>query len=139
MQQLFLEDFTGKTEAEVVSTIKNDYKEDGWEAEQLEAFFSQVDGFEVLIAYCSEGSWGCDSSSFFLIRDRKTNKLYEVHGSHCSCYGFEGQWSPEEVGTDYLVSDKFHFSCGGYDRDEMGNEKKVKQYLQNNFGPQDKK
>jgi uncharacterized protein (DUF1330 family) len=21
--------------------------------------------------------------------------LYEVHGSHCSCYGLEGQWEPE--------------------------------------------
>jgi len=25
------------------------------------------------------------------------DKMYEVHGSHCSCNGLEGQWSPEEV------------------------------------------
>lgn len=24
-------------------------------------------------------------------------KLYEVHGSHCSCYGLEGQFEPEET------------------------------------------
>ncbi len=24
-------------------------------------------------------------------------KLYEVYGSHCSCYGLEGQWEPSEV------------------------------------------
>jgi hypothetical protein len=24
-------------------------------------------------------------------------KLYEVNGSHCSCYGLEGQWEPEET------------------------------------------
>ncbi len=24
-------------------------------------------------------------------------KLYEVSGSHCSCYGLEGQWEPEET------------------------------------------
>ena len=24
-------------------------------------------------------------------------KLYEVNGSHCSCYGLEGQWDPEET------------------------------------------
>ena len=24
-------------------------------------------------------------------------KLYEVYGSHCSCYGLEGQWLPSEV------------------------------------------
>lgn len=23
-------------------------------------------------------------------------KLYENHGGHCSCYGLEGQWRPEE-------------------------------------------
>ena len=27
----------------------------------------------------------------------KDSKLFEVHGSHCSCYGLEGQWTPEEV------------------------------------------
>jgi hypothetical protein len=25
----------------------------------------------------------------------KNGKLYEVRGSHCSCYGLEGQWDPE--------------------------------------------
>ena len=27
----------------------------------------------------------------------KDGELYEVNGSHCSCYGLEGQWNPEEV------------------------------------------
>lgn len=27
----------------------------------------------------------------------KDGKLYEVNGSHCSCYGLEGQWEPEET------------------------------------------
>jgi hypothetical protein len=27
----------------------------------------------------------------------KDGKLYEVSGSHCSCYGLEDQWEPEEV------------------------------------------
>jgi len=29
-------------------------------------------------------------------------KLYEVNGSHCSCYGLEGQWEPEEVSLKEL-------------------------------------
>lgn len=29
-------------------------------------------------------------------------KLYEVHGSHCSCFGLEGQWEPEEVDLNAL-------------------------------------
>lgn len=27
----------------------------------------------------------------------KDGKLFEVNGSHCSCYGLEGQWEPEET------------------------------------------
>jgi hypothetical protein len=27
----------------------------------------------------------------------KDGKLWEVNGSHCSCYGLEGQWQPEET------------------------------------------
>lgn len=30
----------------------------------------------------------------------------EAHGSHCSCYGFEGQWSPSDSSYTYLLSDK---------------------------------
>lgn len=29
----------------------------------------------------------------------KNGIVYEGHGSHCSCYGLEGQFEPEEVGT----------------------------------------
>ncbi|QQV89603.1 hypothetical protein SJ_185 [Proteus phage SJ_PmiM] len=27
-----------------------------------------------------------------------TGTFWEVHGSHCSCYGLEGQWEPELIG-----------------------------------------
>lgn len=32
----------------------------------------------------------------------KDGKLYEVSAGHCSCYGLEGQWSPEEVMLEEL-------------------------------------
>lgn len=31
-----------------------------------------------------------------LVIYRQGNKVFEVSGSHCSCYGLEGQWEPEE-------------------------------------------
>lgn len=40
-----------------------------------------------------------------LFRDAATGKLYEVHGSHCSCYGLEDQWEPQEVTIQDIVSD----------------------------------
>lgn len=36
------------------------------------------------------------SGSAFVLYERD-GKLYEVNGSHCSCYGLEGQWRPEET------------------------------------------
>ena len=32
----------------------------------------------------------------------RDGKLYEVNGSHCSCYGLEDQWSPEETSIGAL-------------------------------------
>jgi len=34
---------------------------------------------------------------------RKEGKLYEVHGSHCSCNGLDDQWSPEETTYEALI------------------------------------
>ena len=48
---------------------------------------------EILVALYDGGSY--DGLAFVLFH--RDGKLYEVHGSHCSCYGLEGQWSPEET------------------------------------------
>ena len=36
-------------------------------------------------------------SAFVLYYDTKTKNYYEVSGGHCSCYGLEDQWEPDEV------------------------------------------
>lgn len=68
---------------------------------------SALDGFEVIVAFESDD--GYSASNWFLLR--KSRKLFENHASHCSCYGFEGQWKPEPTTCAYLKSDKFSF-CG---------------------------
>lgn len=45
-------------------------------------------------------SYSYEEEAFVLFR--QDGKLYEVHGSHCSCYGFEGQWEPEETSLKAL-------------------------------------
>lgn len=42
-----------------------------------------------------------DGDAFVLYKD--SGKLYEVNASHCSCYGLEGQWNPEEVLKEELL------------------------------------
>lgn len=43
-----------------------------------------------------------EGSAFVLFKG-KGGKLYEVNGGHCSCYGLEGQWKPEETSWDALA------------------------------------
>lgn len=33
----------------------------------------------------------------------KDGKLFEVSGGHCSCYGLEDQWSPDETTKEALL------------------------------------
>lgn len=47
-------------------------------------------GVEILYAEYIPGDYCGDAFVLF----RKDDKLYEVNGSHCSCYGLEGQWEP---------------------------------------------
>lgn len=119
MNQLFLEDLANLTDTEVREHIASDY----------EVELSVLEPFEILLAYESVGNYGCDSSSFFVIKDIKTKELFEVNGGHCSCYGFEGQWTPEKTTVEYLNSDKFSFYNGGYDGDSEGNKEKVLEFV----------
>ncbi len=69
-----------------------------------------VTKYEILAAI----GWLYDYSEsiFFLLGDEKG--LYEVHGSHCSCHGFEDQWDPESTSLTYLFSEKFHCPSYGF-------------------------
>jgi len=89
----------------------------------------EMDLFSILIAYESVGNYGCDSTSFFLLQEKKTQKLYCVHGSHCSCHGFEDQFKLEETTVEYLKSPHFSFYCGGYDSDAYTHREQVANYL----------
>jgi len=41
-----------------------------------------------------------DGSAFVLFE--RDGVLYEVNGGHCSCYGLEDQWDPEETSVEAL-------------------------------------
>lgn len=53
---------------------------------------------EVLLASYTYEDYSGDAFVLF----RKGDKLYEVNGGHCSCYGLEGQWDPEETTVEAL-------------------------------------
>lgn len=41
-----------------------------------------------------------EGTAFVLFK--KDGKLYEIHARHCSCYGLEDQWNPEETSIKAL-------------------------------------
>lgn len=55
-------------------------------------------GVEILLA--SYGTGGYEGIDFVLFR--RDGQLYEVNGSHCSCYGLEHQWDPELTTVEAL-------------------------------------
>lgn len=132
---LFLEDLKGYTEEEVKKHISENYagKDSGFDYgsptdNEKEELLEELDGYKILIAYESVDSWGCDSSSYFLMQKQDGTYL-EFSGSHCSCYGFEGQYDPQEATKEYLNSDKFNFWTGGYDDNSEENIRKVKEFV----------
>jgi hypothetical protein len=135
-KMLALADMTGKSEDQVKHHLAENYagKEKGFsygnpsknEKQELQNILSD---YSILVAYESVGSWGCDSSSWFLLQHKEIGSYGVISGSHCSCYGFEGQGEVEETDIDYLTSDRFYFYTGGYDDDAKDNTKKVKKFL----------
>lgn len=69
---------------------------------------------QVLLA--SYGGGGYDGDA--LVAYRQGDKYYTIEGGHCSCYGLEGQWKPEEYDyeTFMAVLDRKIDSCSA-DRD----------------------
>ena len=57
------------------------------------------DDINILLASYGGGSY--DGDAFILCE--KKGKLYTVEGSHCSCYGLEGQWGLESTNVDTLL------------------------------------
>lgn len=133
-EMLGLADFKGLDEAAVKEHIAGEYGGDksGFDYGKpsdadREKLASELESFRILIAYESVGSWGCDSSSFFLLE--KDGKLFENHGGHCSCYGFEGQWAPEETSKESLLKRQF-WGMGGYDNESEANTAAIRSYIE---------
>lgn len=82
-------------------TYLNDWSESGRQGviSDFQINESALDGVEVLVAsYTYE-----DYSGSAYVLFRRDGKLFEVHGGHCSCYGLEGQWEPEETTKEAIL------------------------------------
>lgn len=65
--------------------------------EAIRASFDEPDALPdgaVVIAAAYSYEDYCGYASVVYVHD---GVVYEVHGSHCSCYGLEDQWKPEQA------------------------------------------
>lgn len=84
----FTGDLAGMTPQEVLDWIK---------AEQEGTFPDLLIPF-----YGYEDRSGYDASASILLFNPVEKQFYEIHGSHCSCYGFEGQFEPVVCPLEYI-------------------------------------
>lgn len=94
MKNLFLGEYSGYSKNEVIEDISSNYDVERQIVEQ----------YEILIAILN--NYGYEEDSYLLML--KDGVLYENFGSHCSCYGFEGQFEPEETLVEYLLSENYN-------------------------------
>ena len=84
--------------------------------QKLKLFRNKFPGFIyenlAIAGYDEVGGW--DGGAFVLYYHE--NKLYEVNASHCSCYGLEDQFKPEETSISFLrqklKNGKFYMPAG---------------------------
>lgn len=67
---------------------------------QYQAPADALNGATIYLAWYGYGDYEGSSLVVF----EKDGKLYEVNGSHCSCYGLDGQWEPEETSWAALAT-----------------------------------
>lgn len=68
---------------------------------------------QVYLAVYDESDAGYDGYADVVYRIG--DRYFRVQGSHCSCYGLEGQWEPEEYSREEFLgalSRDMHFWCG---------------------------
>lgn len=82
---------------------------------ELEA---QMDGINILLAWYDH----YDYEGYAFVLFERNGKLYEVNGSHCSCYELAGQWEPEEVSVPELRHRMDEGTLGGYTEEDHKSE-----------------
>lgn len=89
---------------------------------EFEISESELDGAEIILAYYSYEDYSGEAFVLF----RQVGHYYEVNASHCSCFGLEGQWNPEQTTLEAIVHRLEHGDLGrhySWRSDEKGANK----------------
>ena len=129
-----LADLSSFSESEIIQHLVNNYSRTADSSDDeyynhKEESSKKLDGMSVILAYESVADSGEYAESFFLLKRNYDGALFEVHGSHCSCYGFEGQLDLEETNSVALKYRAINgHLLGGFDEFEK-DEEIIKDYI----------
>ena len=76
---------------------------------------------DAAILFASYGGAAYEGDALVIFE--QDGQLYEVHGGHCSCYGLEGQWTPEQTSWAALamrerrIPGKYYHYLSDHDRE----------------------
>ena len=75
---------------------------------------ANIHDHEILFATYNEGRYHSGHAVVVFERD---NILYLVDAKHCSCYGLEGLWKPDEIDWSMLITLNSLSTCWEFDSD----------------------
>lgn len=104
MKPVFLHNWDSKES--MIADFEGVYNKENLKPEQIVKY----DHVDVILA--SYGTDNYSGGAFVLFRSTKDGKLYENHGSHCSCYGLKDQWDEEPCDLESLKKRVFDGSLG---------------------------
>jgi hypothetical protein len=73
---------------------------------KAKAIIADLNDAEIIIGFYEVA--GYEGNAWVLYE--KSGTLYEVNAQHCSCFGLEGQWEPEETSLAQLAMKNFYWS-----------------------------
>lgn len=100
---------------------------EAWEKskEKMRQALGKYEDINILFASYGEDNYSGEAWVLF----EQDGKLFEVNGSHCSCYGLEGQWKPEETALEAIQMrlEKGYLGHDNYSGNEFAAE--LKEFL----------
>jgi len=101
IEPLYLGNFSGRED------IEEEFSDYGWNYltnSQRVGDFVLTEGINIIAAYYTYEDY---SGAAFVLFEQD-GKLYEVNAFHCSCYGLENQWAPEETSLEAVRMRHFY-------------------------------
>ena len=93
------------------------------EKARMDIAISKYETRNILFASYNQANYSGDAWVLF----EENGELYEVNGSHCSCYGLEYQWEPEKVTLEEL---EYRLTKGSFGIDDWSENSFRKELLE---------